>query len=511
MIGFVLRRIGVSVLILIAASFVMFNLVAISTDPLADLRESSLPNKQQLILARIQIAHLDIAPPVRWAMWLGGVAKCLIPFANQCDLGVSFHGAPVTELLPTAMGATVQMVTASLILAILFGLMTGILSAIRENSGFDSSFTVISLFLFSLPSFLAAAMLKSFVAIGYNNFLEDPQIPIWVSLIIGVVMGVIVQAVVGGDARRRLLAFGINFVLTSGLLIYMSATGWFLTPQIGPVGVPVITAAMAVGLTAMLAGLHQRKALITAGIVAVIGIIVYFAIQPLLDVATPLLLLGLAVLAIVVGAAVGWFVGGDDRKQNMRLGAILAFLISLLILIDRFMQSFPGYMYDMNGRPLATVGSATPGYDPGNMWRSGLDVFFHLVLPTVSLLVISFAQYTRYSRAGMIEVLGQDYVRTARAKGMPERVVVVRHAFRNVLIPITTLVATDLGALLGGAIITEFIFAIPGMGQLFQASLGPGDIYPVMGYFLVIAIMAITFNFLADLSYAALDPRVRVR
>jgi peptide/nickel transport system permease protein len=175
------------------------------------------------------------------------------------------------------------------------------------------------------------------------------------------------------------------------------------------------------------------------------------------------------------------------------------------------MQSFPGYMFDMNGRPIATVGSSTPGYDPGNMWRSALDTFFHLLLPTVSLLTISFAGYTRYARAGMIEVLGQDYVRTARAKGMPERVVVVRHAFRNVLIPITTLVATDLGALLGGAIITEYIFGIPGMGALFQNSLGRGDVYPVMGYFLVIAFMAILFNFLADLSYAALDPRVRVR
>ncbi len=94
------------------------------------------------------------------------------------------------------------------------------------------------------------------------------------------------------------------------------------------------------------------------------------------------------------------------------------------------------------------------------MWRTGLDIFFHLLLPTISLLTISFAGYTRYARAGMVEVLGQDYVRTARAKGMPERVVIVRHAFRNVLIPITTLVATDLGALLGGAIITEYMFAI---------------------------------------------------
>jgi peptide/nickel transport system permease protein len=102
-------------------------------------------------------------------------------------------------------------------------------------------------------------------------------------------------------------------------------------------------------------------------------------------------------------------------------------------------------------------------------------------------------------------------VRTARAKGLPERTVVVRHAFRNMLIPITTLVAFDVGALLGGAIITESIFGIPGMGQLFFAGLGRGDLNPVMGYFIVIAGMAILFNFLADLAYAALDPRVRVR
>jgi peptide/nickel transport system permease protein len=111
----------------------------------------------------------------------------------------------------------------------------------------------------------------------------------------------------------------------------------------------------------------------------------------------------------------------------------------------------------------------------------------------------------------MLEVLNQDYVRTARAKGLPERSVIVRHAFRNMLIPIATLIATDIGALLGGAIITESVFAISGMGALFNIGLGRTDVNPVMGYFLVIAITAIAFNFLADLAYAALDPRVRVR
>ncbi len=111
-----------SILILLAASFVMFNLVALSTDPLEDLRASNNPNKQQLIEARIQLANLDVAPPLRWAMWVGGAAKCLIPFANACDLGTTFQGAPVTDVLPIAMVSTVQMVTAALLLAILFGI-----------------------------------------------------------------------------------------------------------------------------------------------------------------------------------------------------------------------------------------------------------------------------------------------------------------------------------------------------------------------------------------------------
>jgi peptide/nickel transport system permease protein len=189
---------------------------------------------------------------------------------------------------------------------------------------------------------------------------------------------------------------------------------------------------------------------------------------------------------------------------------VTAVFSAALILIDRYMQAWPQYLQDTNGRPIATVGSSTPNLD-GDIWVTGLDTFTHLMLPTIALLLISFASYTRYSRAGMLEVLNQDYIRTARAKGMPERTVIVRHAFRNVLIPITTLVAFDVGALLGGAIITERVFAIPGMGFLFSAGLSRGDLNPVMGYFVVIAIMAILFNFLADLAYASLDPRVRVR
>jgi len=107
-------------------------------------------------------------------------------------------------------------------------------------------------------------------------------------------------------------------------------------------------------------------------------------------------------------------------------------------------------------------------------------------------------------------VLNQDYIRTARAKGVSERAVVMRHAFRNALIPITTIVAFDFGGLVGGAIITEIIFAWSGMGKLFNDALHLVDVNPLMGFFLVTGSVAVLFNLLADLSYTALDPRIRV-
>ncbi|WP_031274154.1 ABC transporter permease, partial [Curtobacterium sp. B8] len=222
-------------------------------------------------------------------------------------------------------------------------------------------------------------------------------------------------------------------------------------------------------------------------------------IQGLLNVSSVGTIVILAIVTVLVGLASGYFVGGHDRGLMMRIGALTAFLSAGVILLDRFMRSWIDYTQNYVSRPIATVGSQTPGLT-GDIWITGIDTYTHLLLPTISLLLISFASYTRYSRSGMLEVLDQDYVRTARAKGLPERTVIVRHALRNMLIPIATLVATDIGALLGGAIITERVFAISGMGSLFNSGLSITDVNPVMGYFLVIAITAIAFNFLADLA-----------
>jgi peptide/nickel transport system permease protein len=294
------------------------------------------------------------------------------------------------------------------------------------------------------------------------------------------------------------------------VLWYMSATNWFLKPALGPIVIILLVAGIAYGTTAIMAGIRNRKALLTAGITAGIAVICYFSLQWLFNISSLGTLIFLGIIAIIVGVVVGFLLGGYDRAVSMRVGAIVALLTSGIVLLDRFMQSWPAYLNldQVNGRPIATVGSQTPNLE-GSVWIQGIDGFTHLLLPTISLLLISFASYTRYSRSGMLEVLNQDYVRTARAKGLPERTVIVRHAFRNMLIPLATLVATDIGALLGGAVITETVFAISGMGALFVAGLQRTDVNPVMGYFIVVAITAITFNFLADLAYAALDPRVR--
>ncbi|RLP80815.1 ABC transporter permease subunit [Mycetocola lacteus] len=513
MASYILRRIFVSILILIAASFIMYILTAGSGDPLQDLRGSSAPNKEQLIQARIAALNLNDPVPVRWLMWLGGAAGCVVPFANLCNLGVNLSNAPVTTLLPDAMFSTIQMVTLAFILALVVGIVVGIVTALRQHSGFDLSITFLSFFLFSLPSFLVAVLLKEFIAIGYNNFLSnDPRLSVVLIVIISVVSAAIWQVLVGGNAARRLKVFIISGLATAAVLTYMSLTDWFLHPGLGPVGLFVLIAGTAVGVTAIVSGLANRRALIAAGVTGAIVYISYFFLQGLFNISSAATLVIIFLVMIVVGLIIGFFTGGPDKGQAMRAAAITAGLGFLFVILDRFMAAWPAYMNNprINGRPIATVGANTPGLT-GDVWITGLDSFTHLLLPTISLLLISFAGYTRYARAGLLEVFNQDYIRTARAKGLPERTVVVRHAFRNMLIPIATLVAADIGALLGGAIITEQVFAISGMGRLFSTSLARVDVNPVMGYFVVIAIMAIAFNFIADLAYAALDPRVRVR
>jgi peptide/nickel transport system permease protein len=142
--------------------------------------------------------------------------------------------------------------------------------------------------------------------------------------------------------------------------------------------------------------------------------------------------------------------------------------------------------------------------------NTGLDdLVWHMVLPVTSLSVLSIAGFSRFMRASMLEVLHQDYVRTAKAKGLSSRIVNYKHALRNAILPIITLVALQTPQFVSGAIITEGIFSWPGMGQLaFQATVTRD--YPViLGVVMLVAVLTVIFNLLADIAYAVVDPRIR--
>jgi peptide/nickel transport system permease protein len=147
--------------------------------------------------------------------------------------------------------------------------------------------------------------------------------------------------------------------------------------------------------------------------------------------------------------------------------------------------------------------------DPGGGYHFLLDRMQHLALPVFVLAVANVAAYSRFMRASMLEVINSDYVRTARAKGLKERGVIMRHAFRNALIPLVTLVALNFGGLLSGAVITETVFQLDGMGQYFITALGEADPYPIMAWLMITSIMIVIGNLLADILYGVLDPRVR--
>jgi peptide/nickel transport system permease protein len=372
--------------------------------------------------------------------------------------------------------------------------------------------TFMAFLFFSLPIFWAAVLLKEYGAIQFNNFLKTPDIPIPIVALIALLVGLVAIAVAGGTWKRRGIAFGGAFVATALVLLYVSLTGWFRTPGLGPIVIALSGVGIAYGVTTLTAGLKNKKALYSALISVAVGLVAYYAVQPLLNFATPIMIFLLALATIGVGLLIGFFLGGYDRGQNMRAAALTSFLVGALIVVDRFMVAWPQYFDNsrVRGRPIATIGAATPGIE-GDFWTLSLDRMTHLILPTIALILISIASYTRYARSSMLETMNMDYVRTARAKGLSERTVVMRHAFRNALIPLATIVAFDIGGLIGGAVITETVFSFNGMGSLFVHGLQAIDPNPVMGFFVVVGITALVFNLLADLVYSALDPRVKVK
>lgn len=158
---------------------------------------------------------------------------------------------------------------------------------------------------------------------------------------------------------------------------------------------------------------------------------------------------------------------------------------------------------------LPISGLTSIDYDQLNFWGKLADLGRHLVMPLIISTIGGLAGLSRYMRSNMLEVIRQDYLTTARAKGLRERVVIMKHALRNALIPVITILGLSVPGLIGGSVIMESIFAIPGLGQLFYAAVLSRDYPLVMGGLVIGAVLTLIGNLLADLSYAWVDPRVR--
>ncbi len=506
MIRYLGRRLAIALGLLLILSFLVYGMLDLAMDPLDDLRISTLPNRQELIDTRIRLLQLDQPWPVRYLSWLSDFVRG--------DLGTAWRsGLAVRDVLGPAVATSIQLIFAATCIALLLGVMIGVISALRQYTSFDYTITFISFVLYSLPVFWVAVLLKQFVAIGINDYLDNPVMN-WPAVIaLSLVAGLFWAAATATEFKRQVIVFAGAFVITLGTLAYILLSGWLVNPQLGILGVGASAVVAAVAITMLFAGLSNRLALYSALTTAVVGIALYVPLQWLFYLVPmdTLWLLGLLVVAIGVGMGVGWLWGGPDRGVSMRGAAIVAVITSIVVYVYRVMQGWNLYVHAsaINGRPIATIGPATPNLG-GDFWISQLDRWTHLMLPTIALVLISFASYTRYQRGSTLEVLSQEYIRTARAKGLPERVVVVRHALRNALLPLASIVPVDFISMIGGAVITETIFGWSGAGRFFVVSLDHSEIDPVMAYVMLTGFLAIFANIVADLLYGVLDPRIRV-
>lgn len=395
---FIVRRLLVTIPLLVLASIITFILVINLGTPqkVEDAQLKPNPNRAAIESLRRDF-ELDKPPVTRYFDW----AKDFL----TGDFGKNGNKQPVTTNLWRAMQVTLRLLIFAQIMSVLLGVLVGLISAVRQYTAFDYAMTGLAFFFFSIPTAVLAGILKMFGIVEFNTWARHPTMSTLV-LVLLLALGALCGYLV---LRNR-----YKFALEKPPL-----KKWLMAASAG---------------------------------------------------------LGIALAAIVV-FKLGWD-GNQYRKGNR----------SPLI---------------------PTIGQAPTRPSP-DLWKRMQEYFWHLVGPSLTLILVGFAGYSRYMRASMLDVMSSDYVRTARAKGLSERRVILRHAMRNALIPLTTAVALDFGFLLSGAIITETIFQWKGMGTFFTTALALKEPRPLLAFVMVTAIFVIVFNLIADVLYARLDPRIRL-
>ncbi|CAM3933169.1 ABC transporter permease [Kibdelosporangium persicum] len=228
------------------------------------------------------------------------------------------------------------------------------------------------------------------------------------------------------------------------------------------------------------------------------------------------LVIGAEILALLIGMAVG--VIGAVRQYSIfdytATGVAFALFSMPVFCIGLILKSaaipFNNFLESIGMDRWITTAGPPPGGFSGSFGHQITQYIGTFLLPTLALLAIQFALYSRFQRASMLDVLGQDYVRTAQAKGLSSGRVIFRHAFRNGLIPVLTVFAVNFGSVMGGAVITETVFNWSGMGRLLIRSIYEKEVFMVLGVVMVTAVIVVIANLIADILYARLDPRIRL-
>ncbi|MCR6670797.1 ABC transporter permease [Devosia ginsengisoli] len=222
--------------------------------------------------------------------------------------------------------------------------------------------------------------------------------------------------------------------------------------------------------------------------------------------ATLLLMVSQLVLSVIIGVALGVMSArkpGASLDNSITVFSLAAFAIPVFWL-GQMLILVAGY--HLSWFPMQGMINFRARYSG---WEYALDVAYHMVLPVTAMTLLNLALIQRLTRASMIEVLGQDYVKVARAKGLKESTVLIRHALRNALLPVVTVIGLEFRSLIAGAVLTETVFAWPGLGRLTFDAIGTRDYPLLMGMFLFICVLVIIGNLITDILYALLDPRIR--
>ena len=223
--------------------------------------------------------------------------------------------------------------------------------------------------------------------------------------------------------------------------------------------------------------------------------------------ATLLLVLSSVIVAFLAGTALGVV---SAKKPNGALSQFITVLSMIGFAAPVFWTGIMLVILFASVLPILPVAGMRSVESSGaGGWRDVVDVLWHLILPTITLALVYLAQYSRLARSSMLDVLGSDFVRTARAKGLADRVVLYKHALRNALLPVVTVLGLQFGNVLSGAILVETVFNWPGLGRLAFESVLRRDYPTILGLLLLSSIVVVVMNQLTDLCYRLIDPRIR--